>query len=301
MPKDHTVYYDAFLLILANIFWGATDVAAKFALAEMSPAALLWARVSIALITFLPVLWFRRKEIPRTLSGILPFVGLGLSGFVLNFVLVYSGLRLAPASHATALRVSESLAILILAGIILREKIRSRAIFGLGSGILGVILVLNLDFKNLALFTSGSRLGDLLILAGIIIEGFYTIIGKSVLKKVSPLLATALALFCGWLILTVIFGARIGTEFAQQLPSAKSILACAYLGIVATSFGFWIYYVVLSRRQSHRVGISIMLQPIVGIPLAALVFHDHLTPRFLLGAALIALGVYLALGKNSNV
>ena len=300
MPKDQPIYFDALLLILANIIWGATDVAAKFALLEMSPIALLWTRLSIALITLLPVLWIRRKEIPRTLSGMLPFIGLGLSGFALNFFLVYQGLSLAPASHATALRVSESLVILILAAIILREKVGARAILGLVAGIGGVVLVLNLDFRNLSLFTSGSRLGDLLILSGIIIEGFYTIIGKPVLKKNSPLLATALALLFGWLILTVIFGARVGTEFARQIPSIKSLLACAYLGIAASAFGFWIYYVVLSRRPSHRVGISIMLQPVIGIPLAYLVFRDPLTPKFLIGAALIAFGVYLALAKNET-
>ncbi len=300
-PWSEPVARDILLLILANIFWGATDVVAKFALSEMSPVALLWTRVSIALIFLAPALYARKKEIPQSLIGFLPFIALGLAGFALNFTLVYYGLRLAPASHATALRVTESLTIVFLSALLLREKVRGRAVFGLVAGILGVVLVLNIDFKNLSLFTSGSRRGDLLILAGILVEGFYTVIGKSVLKKVSPITATGLALFCGWLILTMVFGVRIAAEFGHQVPSARAFLAAAYLGVIATSIGYWIYYKVLSRRASHRVGISIMIQPLVGIPLAALIFHDPMTPQFLIGAVLIAGGVYLALGKGSEI
>ncbi len=43
-----------------------------------------------------------------------------------------------------------------------------------------------------------------------------------------------------------------------------------------------------------------MIQPLVGIPLASPVFHDPMTPRFLIGAALIGGGVYMALGKNDK-
>jgi drug/metabolite transporter (DMT)-like permease len=151
----------------------------------------------------------------------------------------------------------------------------------------------------LSLFASGSRLGDLLIISGIFVEGLYTIIGKKVLKNISPLAATGLALFFGWLVMSVVFGARVGAEFLQKPPALSGLLASAYLGLAATALGFWLYYDVLSRRDSHRVGISIMIQPVIGIPLAAMVFHDPMTPGFLAGTALIALGVLIAFRKVS--
>ena len=77
-------------------------------------------------------------------------------------------------------------------------------------------------------------------------------------------------------------------------------MACAYLGLFASVLAFWIYYRVLAKRSSHRVGISIMIQPAVGIPLAAVIFHEAVTPAFLAGAALIAVGVFLALGRGEE-
>jgi drug/metabolite transporter (DMT)-like permease len=298
--KTHSLGHDIFLLVLANVLWGGTDVCAKFALSEMTPQALILARLSLALLAFIPVLWLKRREFPRTLRGLAPFVALGLCGFVLDFVFVYQGLRLSVASHATAFRISESLAILTLAVIFLGEKPGAGALLGLLTGMAGVVLVLNIDFKNLALFATGTRLGDLLILAGIFVEAFYTVIGKSVLKKTSPLLSTGLALLLGWVIVSALFGFQVGAEFARKPPSLGAALACAYLGFVATAFAFWIFYDVLSRRDSHRVGISIMIQPVVGIPLAALLFHDPMTKGFLFGTALIALGVYIAFRKSGS-
>ena len=275
---------DYLLLILANVLWGSTDVAAKFAVVEMSPQALAWTRFTITLLAFLPWLVRRRAEIPRTLRGLLPFAALGACGFCLNFILHYHGLRLAPASHATALRVSEALVILILSATLLGERVGKRSALGLLAGTAGVLLVLDVDFGDLSLFSRGYRLGDLLIICGIFVEGLYTIIGKRVLVKSSPLTATALACAFGWLMLSISSGPEV-YELLKNPPSLSALIACAYLGLFASGLGYLIWYQVLARRESHRVGITIMIQPMVGIPLAALVFDEIMKPIFLAGAA----------------
>lgn len=291
---------DWLILILANAIWGATDVVAKAAVAELSPPVLAWLRLTIALAAFAPALWRRRAEIPRTLRDLVPFLGLGASGFFLNFVLHYSGLTLAPASHATALRVSEAAVIFLLSALILREHIRGGALLGLLLGTAGVLLVLNLDWKNLALFGLGYRLGDLLILLGILVEGFYTVLGKRALAATRPLTATALACLAGWALLTLSYGSRVAAELIASPPSVSAWGAAAYLGLFASAFGYWMWYRVLARRDSHRVGITILVQPVVGIPLAAVFFHEPLPLRFLLGAGLIALSGYLVLRPGRN-
>jgi len=289
--------YDLLVLVLVNAVWGGTDVAAKYALSEMSPPTVAWTRFTIALIAFLPALWLRRREVPRTVRGLLPFAALGLCGFFGNFMLHYYGLSLAPATHATALRVSEALVILVLSAVILRERVRRRAAMGLVAGVIGVMLVLDLHLGELSLFRSGYRLGDLLILSGIAVEGMYTIIGKRVLAGTRPLTATALACAFGWLMLSASYGPAVAADLAAHPPSWRALLACAYLGLLATALGYWAWYRVLRRHDSHRVGITIMVQPLVGIPLAAVVLHEAVGPAFAAGAALIAAGVYLALGK----
>jgi drug/metabolite transporter (DMT)-like permease len=298
--RDRPMSYDFFLLVSINAIWGGTDVVAKYALMDMSPPAVAWTRFTIALLAFAPALWMRRREIPRSLAGLLPFAALGLCGFFGNFTLHYYGLRLSAATHATALRISEALVIVLLSALILREKVSRRAALGLGAGILGVVVVLDIKAGQLGLFRSGYRLGDLIILAGICVEGLYTIIGKRVLKGARPLTATALACAFGWLMLSIVFGPSIALDLAANPPSGRALLACAYLGLLATALGYWTWNRVLSRRDSHRVGITIMVQPMVGIPLAALIFHETVTPLFAAGAILIAMGVYLAGSASSG-
>jgi drug/metabolite transporter (DMT)-like permease len=289
---------DFLLLLLANAIWGSTDVVAKAALPALSPPALVWLRLSIALLAFSPALWKFRAEIPRTLRGLLPFLAAGACGFFLNFVIHYTGLSRAPAAHATALRVLEALTIFFLSAAILGERIQLRALLGLAAGVAGVLLVLDIDFSRLGLFTSGYRLGDLIIIAGVIVEGFYTIIGKRLLVRTRPLLATALACAAGWLLTSASFGLRVAQELILSPPPLSAWLAALYLALVATAFGYWMWYRVLSRQPSHQVGATILAQPVVGIPLAALVFHEPLPPSFLLGAALVALGGYLVLSRR---
>ena len=296
----HSFASDFLLLLLANAIWGATDVVAKAVLPAVSPPALAWLRLSIALLAFSPALWKFRAEIPRTLGGLLPFLAAGVCGFFLNFVFQYAGLSRAPASHATALRVLEALAIFFLSGLILGERLLLRALLGLAAGLAGVVLILDLDFRRLALFGSGYRLGDLIIILGIVVESFYTIIGKRILGRTRPLLATALACTAGWLLLSLGFGPRLVVELSQAPPPLSAWLAALYLGLVATAFGYWMWYRVLARQASHQVGFTILAQPVVGIPLAAIVFHDPLPPSFLFGAALVALGGYLAISSAAS-
>jgi drug/metabolite transporter (DMT)-like permease len=89
-------------------------------------------------------------------------------------------------------------------------------------------------------------------------------------------------------------------EIVVAPPSSGALLACAYLGVVASGLGYWLWYRVLAGEASHRVGITLMIQPAVGIPLAALIFGDELTPFFLAGTALIMAGVYLALSGSMD-
>lgn len=291
---------DVLLLALINVIWGSTDVVAKFALSEMSPGALMCVRFTFAIFVFLPLLVIRRREIPTQLRGLAPFLALGGCGFFLNHVFQYHGLALAPASHSTALRGSESLLIVLLSWLILREKIGKWAIVGLAAGSIGAAIVLDIDLRNLGLFAEGARLGDMLILCGILVESNYTIIAKRAIEKTDPLIATALACLFGWLLLTAFYGSSVISEFGVHMPSVKAFMACAYLGLAATVFCYSVYLVVLRRRASYRVAMSILIQPLAGIPLAALLFHDKITVRFIIGAAMILLGVYLALGMGKN-
>jgi drug/metabolite transporter (DMT)-like permease len=296
MTRRRTFWFGA--LVLANAVWGTTDIAAKIALGSMTPAAVAWTRFSFAMLFFGPVLYRRRRELPRG-RELAPFLLLGACGYFINFILNYQGIKFTIASHATALRISEALAIALLSVVVLREQLSKTAVVGLALGVVGVALVLDVDFRSLGLFRSGYRLGDLLVLLSVMVEAGYTVVGKTVLRRTRPLTATALACAAGWLLLTVYSIGEIRSLFVSP-PPLSALGACAWLGIVATAVCYSIWYTVLQREESHRVGMTIMVQPMVGIPLAAALMGDRLQWSFLIGAGLIALGVYLVLRTSTE-
>lgn len=295
LPGAESLPVGFLLLFVANVLWASTDVVAKLAIAELSPQSLIWGRLSFCLLAFAPVLYLNRARLPRTVRDFAPFALLGVCGLSLNFLLQYQGLKLSTASHATTLRMSEAMMIVVLSGLVLRERIARRALLGLAMGMAGIILVLDVRLRDLDLFAGGGRLGDLLILAGILVESFYTIIGKKLLKNNSPMLTTALACLAGWFLISGFCAREVINDFILDPPSLRALLACAYLGILANFVAYSLYYGVLAKRPSHSVGMSILIQPMVGIPLAAVFFNDPLTPGFVSGAVLIIAGVYFAL------
>ncbi len=291
---------DLLMLTTANLLWGSTDVVAKFAVRNMTPATATWLRLSFALLVFAPFLFKAKREIPRSFPSLMPFVALGLSGFFLNHLLNYHGIRFAPASHASALRVLETMVIMLLSAGLLREPVGKWSKASLVAGMLGVTMVLNIDFNQIFRAPSGFLLGDLFILGVVILEGAYAVTGKWALKRASPLMTTALACLSGWCMLSVVCGYSIVIDLAQNPPSPGAILACIYLGFFCSGLGFYLYHLVLSRQPSHRVGVSLVIQPLVGVPLAALLFREGMTPGFVAGMFLISMSVYFVLWREKE-
>jgi drug/metabolite transporter (DMT)-like permease len=294
---------DLALLVVANASWGSADVVVKLALTGLPPAVVAWVRFGVAMLVFGPVLWVRRAELPRSVTGHLPYVALGACGYCLNFLFNYQGLTLTTAAHATALRVSEALMIVVLSAVLLRERLRPRALVGLGLGLIGVGLIVDLRLSELSLFGKGYRWGDLLILTGMAIECLYTPIGKKTLATARPLTASALACAWGWVLLTCLAAPEV-VATVQSPPATGSLMralvGCVYLGLIPTVVGYAIWFWVLDRRASHRVGMTVMLQPVVGLPLAAAVLGDRLGGGFLAGTVLVVVAVYLALGGSGS-
>src|SRR5579885_3733194 len=86
-----------FLLILANVLWACSYVAAKVALRDVSVNLMLALRMGMAALVLLPLLIARRGELNLTSSDLPQLALLALVGFVINKLLEYGGLALTTA------------------------------------------------------------------------------------------------------------------------------------------------------------------------------------------------------------
>src|SRR4029077_4489673 len=79
------------LLVLLSILWGGSFFFTGVAVSELPPLTIVLARVAIAAVLLLPVLWAYGARLPATPAGWMPFLVMGLLNNVIPFSLIVSG------------------------------------------------------------------------------------------------------------------------------------------------------------------------------------------------------------------
>jgi len=83
-----------------------------------------------------------------------------------------------------------------------------------------------------------------------------------------------------------------GGIWPHQLP-LRSAMSIAYLGIVATSFGFVMYFYVLKHLAATRVALITLITPVLALLIGMMINNEQIDGRAWLGTGLILLGLLL--------
>ena len=283
-----------FLLILANSLWAASYVAAKFALRDTSVNIMLALRMAMATLVLLPWLIARRKQLHFTRAAIPQLLLLALIGFVINKLLEYGGLALTTASDVALLITSESIFTAALSWLILRERFKPLAGFALLLGFIGVYLIVERSLiPNIPSGGGSWRIvGDLLVILALLVEAFYTIRGKVLLLKHSPLLITAASIVVSMIFWTPVAAWEIATTGWHPL-GLVAWLSIAWMGIMSTAVAYLFWFQGLARVDGSAAASTLFIQPLLGTALAIVLLHDQLTYTTVIGGILIIISVYL--------
>src|SRR5260370_19251867 len=181
-----------FLLILANILWACSYVAAKFALHDISVNMMNALRMIIAALVLLPLLIAMRKELNVPRRDLPQLALLAIRGLVVNKILEFGGLALTTASDVALLISSESIFTAALSWLVLRERFKPLTGAALLLGLLGVYLIIERSLvPNIPAGGGTLRiLGDLMVVLALILESFFTVRVKALLVHHSPFLIT---------------------------------------------------------------------------------------------------------------
>ncbi len=280
-------------LILANVLWATSYVTSKIVLQELSVPMLLALRLGLAGCILLPFLIFKRKEFHLTRRDLWPLALLSLIGFILNKLLEFGGLALSTASDIALLIAAESLFTAALSWWLLREKFRWRMLISLLIGFVGVYLVVGQGLLPTLSGQGGiTRLvGDLLIVLALLSEAFYTVRGKVLLTRYSPLLVTAAAIVGSLFFWGPVAGWEVLRAGWPRL-SLISWFCLVWLALMTTVIAYLAWFHGLSQIESSRASSTLLIQPLLGTMLAVLLLHDGLTRYTIIGGVLIVISVY---------
>jgi len=199
--------FNAFLMLCLITFWGSSFVVVKITLNEgLTPIAIATFRFLIASAMFLAVLLIN-KSVNRTCTLVvdkkdLPaLLLLALTGVTFFFIIQYTGIEMANASIAAILVCLLSpILISVFSSWLLKEHLSGKQVLGIGIAFAGTFTVVaggSLDLNG----NNGFFLGTLILLSTPFLWAAYTVGGKAVMKKYSPLLVSAYVTILGGLCL----------------------------------------------------------------------------------------------------
>ena len=273
--------------------WGATFVATKVALREVSPATIVWLRFSMGLVILgLAALHRHELSVPARRDWPL-LVLLGFIGVAFHQWLQSNGLRTAAATTTAWLVATTPIFIALLGWMTLREALKPLQWSGVGIAALGVLVILGRG-KLQGLWSGAPiNMGDLMVMLSAPNWAVYTILSRRLLGRMAPTRMILYVMLAGWMIITVWalgFGPGI-REFGSL--SLTGWLAVAGLGVFGSGLAYIMYHDALHVLPASQLGVFLNLEPVVTMILAAPILGEPLTGVVLIGGAMIIVGIYL--------
>lgn len=273
-----------FVFFLLVILGGSNAVAVRFSNLELPPFWGAAFRFSAAALIFWIIVLLRRIPVPkgRALVGASIY---GALGFGVSYAFLYWALLSASASLTMVLLALGPLLTFFLAWAHGLEAFRWRGLFGALVAFGGILLAVGDQIGS-----SLPLLPLLAILAAAVAIAESSVLYKSY-PKGDPLAVNAVALSVAALILLSL-SLLVGE--AWNLPgSAPTWIAFAYLVLVGSVLVFYLFLYVLDRWTASATSYSFLLFPIGTILIASWLTDEVITLRFLLGGAIVLLGVWV--------
>lgn len=287
------------VLLGCNLLWAGTYTAGKEALTAFTPVELNAVRFSIAGLSFLPLLWRQRAALGIDRRRLARLAGLCLTGFVLNKAFEFTGLSLTSASDNALLIASEGVFTAILGWVLLRERVRGAAVAGLLVSLAGVYLVIERGLVVPHLGTGTRVIGDLLIVAALLFEALYTVLGKAELERYPAVGITAACVIGSLLIWLPAAAVNIAIAGPPRLDT-HAWLGVLYLAVAGTTVAYLGWIAALRHVDASAAAPTLFLQPFAGSLLAVVLLGERLTISAVMGGLAIVAGIWLVSRDRSR-
>ncbi|MBA4364711.1 MAG: hypothetical protein C0398_01730 [Coprothermobacter sp.] len=288
-----------FNLGAAATIWGSTFVVSRYALASVSFLDLVILRFACSTALFAVLFLVQRPRMPHGREWWL-YLGSAVSGYVLSIPFQFLGTSLTSAHIGSIVTCATPLAMVVLAGIFLHERIRLRDILAIGVALAGVALI---SLEGLRRGVGASPLqwleGIAALVAAAVTWGLYSLFLRLITRKQSSLTATGISNALGFIILLPLFIPRGGEVIVTV--AARPVLGAAivYLAVVSTFLGFTLW--TLGLQQVTSVSASSLMffcQPLAGTLLGMLVLHERVTAQTIIGSGLILTGLLVSMVRS---
>ena len=289
------------LVTLLALLWGGNSVFIKVGLRAMPPFALTAARLALGLAVIGG--WAAVRRIPLRLQPgeMLPHAALaGL--FLVQVLALHAGTHFTLAAHSTVMMSTYPLFTSLFAHLLIAgDRLTPRTVAGLLLGFAGVLATFAPELfaggvpasaRASALASAlASASGSAVVLGSAALLGLRTAVSKRMLHAVS-----AEKLLFWMLLLSLPVAAALSLlagETARLRFDIGGLLAVGYVGVVIAGFCFLAWTTILARYRASRLTVMFFATPLSGTFLSWWIIGDPLGPSLLLGALLVAAGIFV--------
>lgn len=282
-----------FQLHLSIVLAGMTGVLGR--LISVNEGALVWFRMLITVV----LLWLFatiRREHNQDLSrkSILRLFGIG--GIIaVHWICFYGGIKYANVSVAlVAFSTLGFFSAIIEPLVFKRRPDLVEILLGL-IAVVGVALIFHFDTQY--------KKGIIFSIVSAFLGALFTVLNKTVMEKHEAPLVTRYEMTGGLIVVSLLLPFYFKTfDLGWQYPEGIDWLWLVILGWLCTVWAFNLSLQALKKISPFTINLSYNLEPVYGIILAFLIFHENkdLNLSFYLGLGLILLAVGLQMIRVSS-
>lgn len=272
-------------------FWGLTGFFVQH-LYEfgLSPIEVVTVRMALSSVFMFGLVGAIRPSLLKIHSRDIPyFVGLGIVSIAFFNWCYFTVMDEANLSIAVVLLYTSPVFVALLSRVFFKEQLTANKMAAIILTLLGCSFVAGLFPSDSMNVSSG-------ILAIGIASGFfcalYSIIGKFVSRKYSSVTVTAYAMLSGGMFLLPVSGIEHNLQ-----PFTEPVMWGYAIGsvVISTILAYIMYTIGLRYIESSHAAILSTVEPIVGITVGVVVFHDVLTRWQVIGMFFVFASILLSM------
>ena len=281
----------AFIQLHTAIFLaGFTAILGK--IISLDAGILVWYRMLITFLTLFIILLVSKQFTRISISSTLRFFFVGML-VAFHWVAFYASIKFSNVSVSLTCLSAIGFFTAIIEPVIQNRRLDIyELVLGLFA-IAGIYLIFD--------FHPQYKLGIVFGLISALFASIFPVLNKNLLNQFTPKIVTLYEMLGGWLALTLILPVYLYFfPSVNYFPTMIDWIWLLVLGWVCTVFTFILQLNALKKISSFTSNLSYNLEPVYGIILGFIIFHEnkYLKNGFYLGLALILIAVILQMVRE---
>ena len=281
------------LLVVAAI-WGIATPVIKYTLEGFSPLVFLTYRFGISTIVAFIIFAINGVHLPKDKKTLFLLFFYGFLNSVVSLGLLFFGMENTTVLESSLITLASPLIISTAGVYFLHEHVTRREKIGMGIAIIGTILtIIEPLINNGHSFLKLS--GNLLILGYVLVTVVTTILAKNLLRKDTNAMAMTNFSFLIGFISFLPFVLFSNSSLAKILEVHYTYhLGVFFMAILSGTLAFYLANKAQKTIEVGEQSLFAYLYPVFSLPLAVLWLGEKITPVYVLGGIIIAIGVVIA-------